>query len=134
MAISKKGKRPIVVDNHKYRWQAYGMDYGIRVIIFSDANANGQPLRAHFQYYHNTGSTELNGGGYSKGQQLIVTPQLVRQIILYGLSEGWTPLEDKKTLFLGYLDDVLDLQIGRHKPIEQQEAVHTLQISDGDIA
>jgi hypothetical protein len=86
MAITKKGARRIVVHGESYRWVVSPDDEpGLGIVVERDAG-HGQRLVAWVEHGHT------------------VSPALVRKVILYALSCGWTPSEKKQQMIFR-LDD-----------------------------
>ena len=74
----------------------------------------GQLLTTGFEYHSKWLSTSISPDGIKIShweQQLIVTPYIVRQVILYALSNGWEPKAVKPQLNLRNLDDEIDLRL-----------------------
>src|SRR4051812_24303387 len=87
MAIAKKGSRKIVVEGEIYRWVVSPDDEpGLGIVVEKD-KINGQRLAVWVEH----GNT--------------ITPALVKKVILYALTEGWSPSERKRQMTLG-VDDV----------------------------
>ena len=53
--------------------------------------------------------------GVKIGNQFVVTPFTVRQVIEYGLDNGWKPGEAGKPLNLRAIDDKIDLKLEKYK-------------------
>ena len=93
MALPKKGLRKIVVNDPKFAWSATGNDDYINLSIVP-FEKNGQLLTSNFKYhFKQISQTGLEDGSKVTHlkQQFIITPFIVRQVILYGLINGWTP-------------------------------------------
>ncbi len=73
MAVPKKASRSISINGEKYRWLASGHDCGIDLCIELYENP-AQRLMTRFSYDYQA-----------------ITPVLVREIILDGLAQGYTP-------------------------------------------
>ena len=87
MSIAKKGTRRIVVEGASYQWVVSPDDEpGLGIVVEREAG-HGQRLLAWVEH----GNT--------------ISPVLVRKVILYALSRGWTPSERKKQMTFR-LDDV----------------------------
>jgi hypothetical protein len=87
MSLAKKGARMIVVEGESYRWVVSPDDEpGLGIVVEREAGP-GQRLLAWVKH----GNT--------------ISPALVRKVILYALSRGWTPSERKKQMTFR-LDDV----------------------------
>lgn len=84
MAIPRKGSRTIEVDGVSYRWKVTGNDMVIDVLIEED-NREGQKLRAMFDYHNETSE------GKMKKQERLVTPGVIKALIVFGLNNGWAP-------------------------------------------
>ena len=83
-------KRVITVDEINYFWIARGShdSIDIEVKLFNDQKTtkiNGQVLR-------------LSIGLHKNGDFIIITPSIIRSIILIGLEHGWKP-QEKKEIF-----------------------------------
>lgn len=80
MGIAKKGTRKIIVDEISYRWVVSPDDEpGLGIIVEKHDNP-GQRLTIYVP--HGT----------------IISPGLVRKIILYGIDIGWNPSETGKPI------------------------------------
>ena len=87
MAIAKKGTRRIVVEGESFRWVVSPDDEpGLGIVVERDAG-HGQRLVAWVEHDN------------------IVSPALVRRVILYALSWGWAPTERKEQLTLRLNDE-----------------------------
>lgn len=108
VAFSKIGRRRITVRDQEYFWVASGNDHGIDLRVMVDVQA-GQHLVCCFDYHHD--KIPHGDGSISLKNQFVVTPYIVRQVIEYGLAHGWRPLERGRELWLGHLDDKIDLRL-----------------------
>jgi len=103
-----KGSRRIVVRGVEYRWRARGDDGYISVGACPN-NGVGAYLRCTLRYHE----TWLDAGAgvlRSAGDQIVVTPGLVRQIIEHALTaHNYDPHARGHELNLGCLDSVLAL-------------------------
>ena len=114
MALPKKGLRNINVDDVKYAWRVTGNDDYIDLYIFPIKQPN-RLINARFDYHSKvTREYILPDGikGYSLKQQISITSYIVRQVILYAIETGWGPMADVAVLYLGAMDDKVDLRIG----------------------
>ena len=116
MAFSKKKKRKITVDGQEYFWSATGDDGWINLYVMVNIQG-GQKLWCQFDY-HQDKTPHDDGGGFTLSNQFVITPYIVRQVIEYGLKNGWTPLEKGAEIRLGYLDDKIDLRLDQNKENE----------------
>ncbi|WP_299886043.1 hypothetical protein [uncultured Lacinutrix sp.] len=92
MSFPKKKSRKIIVNGHEYFWIASGdieYDEKLNLYIIS-AKTNGQKLIAQLDY---------------------ITPHIVRQVIVYGLKNGYNPEEKGEDLNLGRLNDKLNIKV-----------------------
>lgn len=80
MAISKKGSRKIVVDNHEFRWRATGSDDWISIVIWPVENENSR-LVGSSGYHSNI--VKVNEGHYSATDQAVITNRVIRKIIMH---------------------------------------------------
>lgn len=113
MALPKKGLRKITVENVRYVWNTTGNDGWISLSI-RHIDGDGQLLTAVFDYHsEKIGEFTLldNSVGTSWKQRMLITPFIVRQVILYALTQGWTPTQKAPQLNLGSLDGVIDLRL-----------------------
>lgn len=95
MTLTKKGRRNITVDNVRYIWQTYSDGDGNFSIALSKP-AGGQILIANIHIISAEGV-------------VIITNYIVRQIILQGLIAGWTPTEQKATMYLRRFQEHIDI-------------------------
>ena len=105
MALPKKSIRKINIYGQDYSWIASGNDDFINLII-SSSNGLGQKLLTQFDYHSFQSPTDN-----CLRQRLSITPSLVRQVIEYGLNQGWTPGKRARDLRLGFLDDKIDIKL-----------------------
>jgi hypothetical protein len=84
MGIAKKGTRRIVVEGETYRWVVSPDDEpGLGIVIEKD-NFHGQRLVAWVEHDN------------------IISPGLVKKVILLALEEGWwSPMERKSQISIG---------------------------------
>jgi hypothetical protein len=121
MGLPKKGTRIITVDDTEYRWVVSPSD-GYLYIIIEHNDFPGQRLNAGFKYHNYYIFDKENR--YSKfTQRRLITPSLVKSVILLAIDKGWKPTQRG----LGYFSLWLDEEF----PIAQQE---TLGIALEDIA
>ena len=113
MALPKKGFRPITINGTLYKYKVAGDDHGIRFII-GLPNINGQLLIGYISYRPNFVSN-FNEEGIANSwnifQRLSVTPDTIREVILYGLKNNWKPEENLKELILHGIEDKIKLQL-----------------------
>lgn len=93
--------------DQEYFWVASGNDGYIDLRAM--AIEGGQLLACTFGYHHR--ETPRSDGHTSLKQQFVVTPYIVRQVIEYGLTHDWKPLECGPEMSLGSLDDKIDLRL-----------------------
>lgn len=88
MAVPKKGWRRITVASQTYSWRAIGTDYGIEVVVVTDAafdvGKTAQQLKLNLDY--NPVTTPHPGGGVAHRQQTAVSPGVIRLAIERALS------------------------------------------------
>jgi hypothetical protein len=97
-----------------YAWSATGNDEGIGLTVASVA-CTGQLLTGRFEYHSKPIGASISRDGSRVThlkQQLIVTPCIVRQVILYALGNGWNPEAGGPQSALENLDDKIDLRLG----------------------
>ena len=104
MSIPRKGSRKITVDGRQYTWIATGNDDVIDLVV-CDNDSNGQKLQAQFKY-------QIDYTSRPAVYNFVITPAIVRQVILYGLAQGWTPTQRNPHLQLGFLDDKIAASAG----------------------
>jgi hypothetical protein len=79
MAVPRKGWRPLLVDQHRYFWRAIGTDWGINVMVITEAafnkGATAQQLTFTLDYDHLR--TPLARGAVSLRQRAAVAPGVV---------------------------------------------------------
>jgi len=86
MAIAKKGSRCIDVEGILYRW-VVSPDDGYMVLLVELVSEPGQRLEACFPYHNLFDPPEA--GAF----KVVVSPRVVRKIILAALVNGWQPLQ-----------------------------------------
>lgn len=84
--MPRKGTRSIVVDGRTYRWSArVDRDHWGPSVVIEQEGTGGQVLTSGFFFTH-------LGGSYKPALD-IITPDVVRRLILAGLTQGWKPEE-----------------------------------------
>jgi hypothetical protein len=124
MAFPKKGLRKITVDGVKYGYKVTGNDGWIGFSI-GLRKENGQLLTGSFSYNSNRVTNfEKNGtiSSWSLFQRIKITPDTVRQVIEYGLKNGWDP-QSKGQLNLGNMDDKVGLNLKKETPFPDPIAI-----------
>ena len=113
MAFPNKGLRKIVVNGNRYGYNVTGNDGWISFSI-GLLEKNGQILIGDFSYNENTVTNFDKDGkpeSWSAKQGIKITPDMIRQVIEYGLGKGWNPLENKGQFELGNMDEKIDLNL-----------------------
>jgi len=113
MAFPKKGLRKITVDGVKYGYNVTGNDGWISFSI-GLLDKNGEILTGAFSYNeHTITNFEKNGKirSWSVYQRIKITPNTIRQVIEYGLNNGWNPQKNKGQIRLGNMDDKIELNL-----------------------
>lgn len=113
MALPKKGLRKIIVDDFRYGWSATGNDGWISLTV-APLDNEGQILTTSFAYHSKViekGETEDGVKWQKLKQQLIITPNIVKQVIEYALKNGWNPIEKAPQFRISHMDDKVDLRI-----------------------
>ena len=111
--LPQKGLRKITVEGTRYAWRASGTDDGIFLSV-RECEGVGQLLTAMFDYHsRKTAEFQLENGSTATSwqQTFVLTPYIVRQVILYALEHGWTPLAKAPQLDLYSMDDRVDLRL-----------------------
>ena len=83
MAISKKGLRKIIVENHKFYWKFSG-----KIIVTSEEIKNGH-LTVDFCWYDIWLYVNDKENRPPDFEPKIVTPKFVSESISYALNQGW---------------------------------------------
>ncbi|HRH41142.1 MAG TPA: hypothetical protein PKY82_05815 [Pyrinomonadaceae bacterium] len=113
MAISKKGKRKIIVGKDEFYWTYKFQAEVLRLIIMLEEKSNSR-LVCDFNY----DNLCLYFKGLVSSDELrdfliitpgIFTPWVVRQVIDYGLLNGWKPFEKGKDFFVKDIEKNLDI-------------------------
>ena len=78
MGLAKKGTRNIDIEETSYRW-VVSPDSDFMVLVVELSNSPGQRLEAQFEYKNKS------------GEETVISPALVKNIIIGALSEGWEP-------------------------------------------
>ncbi len=94
MAFPKKKSRKIIVNKQAYRWMTNDDGPSVTLSV-SPESGHGSKLFARFDY-------DLNVPQSDRFQQAI-TPFVTRWVILYALTQGYTPSERGKDMKLGDL-------------------------------
>lgn len=104
MALSKKGSRKIMVDDHEFRWRATGNDGWISVVIWPAENDDCR-IVSSIKYHNDWKKTDE--GEYSSKSQIVVTNRMIRTIILhYGVHEL---LQHSGQINLTAIEDIYDV-------------------------
>lgn len=104
MAISKKGSRKILVDDHEFRWKTTGKKDSISVIIWPVDNDRCRIVGKIG--YHNK-PTAISASGDSERSQIVVTNRIIREVILhYGVDEL---LQHEGQINLTTIEDIYDV-------------------------
>ena len=115
MAFSKKKKRKIVVNDNEYYWSATGNDGWISLCVMTEIQGSSRLLCA-LDYHHIPIESQINGRNVTYlTDQFVITPYTVRQVVEHALSIGWKPFEKGKDLFLGRIDDRIDLRLDKNR-------------------
>lgn len=85
MALPKNESRKIAVNGAAYEW-AVSPDSGCMWLIVQRHGSPRQRLVARFDY-HDTRDPD----GRNLGQRRVVSPGVVRTVILHALAHGWRP-------------------------------------------
>jgi hypothetical protein len=113
MTLPSKGLRKILVDDMRYAWSATGNDGRIGLTI-APLEGDGQILRTSFGYHSKLIRKIVKSDGSSienYRQQFVITPFIVRQVIEYGLDNGWHPSKKGKQIYIENMDEKIDLNI-----------------------
>jgi hypothetical protein len=115
MAISKKGKRTITVGKDVFYWLHKFEEDSLRLIVMTQEKTNSK-LICDFSYRNlNIYFRELvKGDDFYKDKGLwitegVLTPWVVRQVIDYGLENGWSPFEKGKEFSVKDIEQKLDI-------------------------
>lgn len=107
MALGRKNRRTLHVDGHTYHWVASGNDGWIDLYIMLDDDGRGGGQKLHCQFDYASDRIARADGSASLRQRRKVTPDVVRQVIAFGLEHGWTPTAGG-VCRLGHVDDAID--------------------------
>ena len=113
MAFPKKGLRKITVNGIQYGYNVTGNDGWISFSI-GLLNENGELLTGSFSYNENTITNFEKSGeirSWSIYQRIRITPDTIRQVIEFGLKNGWNPQKNKGQIRLGNMDDKIKLNL-----------------------
>jgi|GEM_PF-4280996 len=104
MAISKKGSRKIVVDEHEFRWKTTGKKESISVIIWPVDNDRCR-IVGNIGYHNQPTASSVTGE--SPRTQIVVTNRIIREIILhYDVAEL---LQHSGQINLKAIEDIYDV-------------------------
>ncbi len=95
-----RNKRKIIVDTQVYYWIAKG---NYEIINLTIENSIGNKLFAQFDY------DTLNGKSNYFNFPFVVTPYVVREIILYALNRNYSNTQKSKELHLGNMSKEIRL-------------------------
>ncbi len=113
MSFPKKGLRKITVDEIKYAYRITGNDMFINFAI-GLLTQNGQLLIGDFSYYENRfPQFDKNGkiNCWHVYPRIEITPKTIRQVIAYGLKNGWKPKEKSGAFRLKNVGDEIELNL-----------------------
>ncbi|MEM7163154.1 MAG: hypothetical protein AAF487_12025 [Bacteroidota bacterium] len=112
MGLPKKGSRVLQIDDCTYRYIVSGNDDTIDLIIELE-DGKGQRFMASFYYHHmRTEKKTIKGESYSSlTQRNQITPGVVKEVIEYGIQNGWKPEKPGKELRLNLIDDKINLNL-----------------------
>jgi len=116
MTLNKKKRRKIVIEDKTYFWQATGNDGWIDLCVTGEVKGC-QKLLTAFDYQYSP--PEFAPGILYMGQ-FIITPFIVRQVIVYALTQGWKPFEKDKDLVLPVADKI-DLRIDKNMILNKRK-------------
>ena len=103
MALPRKGSRVINIGETEYRYIVSGNDGHIDLIIEQD-NIKGQRLIVSFEYH----SKQINSKWVQRNQ---TTPNVIKQVIIYSLDNGWKPNQKGKEMRFNNIDDKIKLTL-----------------------
>lgn len=88
MAFPKKSRfRRIVIDDVIYRWQLYAGEMRGSIVIYGP-ESSGAPLKIRSADWFDVW---LSWPFQNPKEPILVSPVLVRELILLGLQNGWNP-------------------------------------------
>ncbi len=113
MAFPKKGLRKITVNGIKYVYKITGNDDGIDFSIgllekSGEILTGGLPYNEHIITNFDKNGKITSWSTYPRTQ---ITPNIIRQLIEYGLKNGWKPQENKGLARLYNLDRKIELNL-----------------------
>jgi hypothetical protein len=113
VAFPKKGIRKITVGGTQYGYHVTGNDdwIGFSIGLLEE---NGEILTGSFSYHSNSITNFQKDGkvkSWSGYQRVKITPDTIRQVIIYALQNGWDPGKNKGQKELGNMDDKIDLNL-----------------------
>jgi len=139
MAFPKKGLRKIVVGGNKYCYNVTGNDGWISFSIGLEEK-NGEILTGSFTYNENIITNfdkDGNPKSWSSHQRIKITPDKIRQVIEYGLANGWNPFENKGQIRLGNMDEKIDLNLKKETNFPElkldQVALNFAKLATGHV-
>ncbi|MEH2375329.1 hypothetical protein [Nostoc sp.] len=103
MGLPKKGTRTISVDETTYQW-VISNDSGYMWLIVEQKDTQGQRLCAGFRY-HNTYLDDEAGDWRCVLQQRLISPSVVKSVILLALKRGWKPTQGRLGIFGFWADE-----------------------------
>lgn len=103
MGLAKKETRIIIVNETTYRW-VVSPDSGYLHLVIEHKDLPGQRLIAGFKY-HNTYVSDKDNEYRRWAQRRLITPSLVKSVILIALDKGWKPTESGLGYFSLWLDE-----------------------------
>ncbi|BAZ12590.1 hypothetical protein NIES4071_44210 [Calothrix sp. NIES-4071] len=103
MGLSKKETRIITVNGTTYKW-VVSPSGGYLYLIIEHNDFSGQRLNAGFKY-HNTYVYNKDSEYRRLEQRRLITPSLVKSVILLALDKGWKPAQRGLGYFSLWLDE-----------------------------
>lgn len=112
MGLPRKGSRIIQIEKSCYRYIVSGNDGFIDLVIELD-DAKGQRFTASFDYHHIRAEKKaIDGESYfSLTQRNQITPAVVKEVIEFGIKNGWNPKKVGKEIRMNFIDDKINLKL-----------------------
>lgn len=111
MAIPKKGSRKITVNGRQYAWKLNMDDPHEMRLIIALVSDSRKRLVCLFSYWRKLPAPirDEHGTTWYAQPAGVMTPRVVREVIEHAFTKGWDIDPKGGELFLGNLDDKIDL-------------------------
>ena len=127
MAISKKGKRKITVGKDVFYWISDFQTDILRLTVMTEEKSNSR-LICDFEYKNFwLYFKEIVQGQDIKIPSWNLSPKIVRQVINYGITNGWRPFEKGKEFVIKNIESKINIKESDSISENQTNIVSTMR-------